>query len=275
VHLDEATLLWAAALVDETDPAELLAQVDVTVLAGIVARADAATAPVDAAARVLVEVVRTRPFPTGNAAIGWLAAVEVLAGARCRVAAGQDRVVALCADVRSGAAGATDVVAALRSWLVEEGIACPACGRRVYADEATGPRRAMPGASRFELTARCAFEHGRHDRSGRPLAPATRRPVERRLPVIAHGACGSFLVAGDRATVVVSPFCDDPPIVRVGEVDEVNAGDLVGRWDGLVERSSPLGFVPADAARPDEGGHVDLGRLRRALVGAGVGTGAV
>ncbi|MGH9228690.1 MAG: hypothetical protein ACRD07_08160 [Acidimicrobiales bacterium] len=170
MYLDESKLVWAAALVEDVDPAELLARVDVAALVTIVAGADEAIGPIDAAARLLVRVVRDRPFLTGNAAIGWLAG-----------------------DYR----------------------------------------------------------------------------VEPRRQVLARGACGSFLLPGDRTNVVVSPFCDDPPIVRVVEVDEVRPGDLVGRWDRLVERSSTLGFVPADEARPDESGWVDLGRLRRALRDSG------
>jgi hypothetical protein len=269
--MDESTLVWAAALVNDVDPAEVLAQTDVAALAAIVARADEASEPVDVAAWLLVGVVQGRPFPTGNAAVGWLAALDVLAVATCRVTVDRARVVRLCDDIRQGALGPGAVAAVLRGWVVENGIACPACGRRVYASDPAARRLVMPGTSRFELTARCAFEHRGHDRCGRLAALPAPSPaghtVDRRLPVLARGACGSFLVAGDPTSVVVSPFCDDPPIVRVVEIGEICAGDLVGRWDRLVARSSTLGFVPADEARPDERGRVDVGRLRRALGG--------
>lgn len=265
MDLDESKLVWAAALVEDVDPAELLARLDVAALARIVADADEAIGPIDAAVRLLVRVVRDRPFRTGNAAIGWLAAVEVLAEAGWRVSVHRARVVRLCGDIREGLLSDGDAAAVLRRWVVEEGMACPACGRRVYVRDAAAGWRLMPGGSRFELTARCAFEHGRHDRSGRPVVARGDDRVEPRRPVLARGACGSFLLMGDRTNVVVSPFCDDPPIVRVAEVDEILPGDLVGRWDRIVERSSTLGFVPANEARPDESGCVDLDRLRRAL----------
>ena len=265
MYLDESKLVWAAALVADVDPDELLARVDVAALATIVADVDEAIGPIDAAARLLVRVVRDRPFLTGNAAIGWLAAVEVLAAAGWRVSVHRARVLRLCGDIREGVLSDADAAAVLGRWVVEDGRACPACGRRVYTRDAAAGWRLMPGGSRFELTARCAFEHGCHDRSGRSVVSPGYYRVEPRRQVLARGACGSFLVTGDRTNVVVSPFCDDPPIVRVVEVDEVRPGDLVGRWDRLVERSSTLGFVPANEARPDESGCVDLGRLRRAL----------
>ena len=153
MYLDESELVWAAALVEDVDPAELLARVDVASLATIVADADEATGPIDAAARLLVRVVRDRPFLNGNAAIGWLAAVEVLAAAGWRVSVRRARVVGLCGDIREGVLGHADAASALRRWVVEDGIACPACGRRVYTRDAAAGRRLMPGGSRFELTA--------------------------------------------------------------------------------------------------------------------------
>lgn len=264
-RIDEATLLWAAALVERIDPAELLTRVDLRALTVIVAEADACTDPVDAAAALLVGVVRDRPFHTSNAAVAWLAAVDVLAAARCRIAVDAAHVVELCDSIGSDALGPADVAAALRTWRVEDGVACPACGRRVYRLDAAARRSMMPGTARFELVARCAFEHGVHGRAGRPIDPPADRLVEPHQPVLARGECGSFLVAGERASVVVSPFCDDPPIVRVVEADDVRPGDLVGRWDPLVERSRTVGFVPAEEVRLDAQGRVDLARLNRAV----------
>jgi hypothetical protein len=265
--LDESRLVWVAALVQGVDPAESLSRVDVAVLVDIVAEADTVTEPVDAAAVLLVRIVRDRPFDGSNAAIGWLAAVELLAATHRRLAAPPADVVGLCESIRAGAAGSAGVAAVLRRWVDGDGdgMACPVCGRRVYVLDAAARRFVMPGTARFELTARCAFEHGSHDRSGRPTtAPAARRG-EPRQPVLARGVCGSFLVAGDAGAVVVSPFCDDPPIARVVEVGDVRPSDLVGRWDPLVGRSTTLGFVPADDVLPDESGCVDLDRLHRAL----------
>lgn len=267
--LDEAGLLWAAALVEGGDPARLLATVDVTALAAVVAEADVEVDPVDAAATLLVGVIRRRPFPASNAAIGWLASVDRLAASQLRVATVPAAVVELCDSVRVGVAGPGEVAAAMRTWVVEDGIACPACGRRVYAHDALARRLLPPVGAGFELTARCAFEHGSHDWSGRPIASPTTRPVEPSQPILARGECGSYLVAGEAGSVAVSPFCDDPPIVRVVEVEDLRPGDLVGRWDSFIERTTTLGFVFADEAAPDERGRVDLVRLRRALRAAG------
>src|SRR5690606_7765440 len=129
--------------------------------------------------------------------------------------------------------------------------ACPACGRRVYARDHLARRSVAPAGARFELTARCSYEHGSHDRAGRPIAPRPTRPVERSEPILARGDCGSFLVAGTSGTLAVSPFCDDPPVMRVVEVGDLHPGDLVGRWGPLIERSTTIGFVPAHEVAPD------------------------
>ena len=276
--VDEARILWAAALVEGLDPAELLVTVDVGALAAVVADADTEVDAVDAAAALLVAMVRRRPFPAANAAIGWLAGVELLRESRLRIEADAGAVVALCERITAGGAALDEVRALLRAWLVEDGIPCPACGRRVYADD-PGARHATRGAGGgYELRARCAVEHGGHDREGRPVSPPPARPAASRQPVLARGTCGSFLVADEAGGVAVSPFSDEPPLVRVVQVGELRAGDLVGRWDGLVRRSTTLGFVPAGEAAPDESDLVDLARLARALrhgrrhlAGAGVG----
>jgi prophage maintenance system killer protein len=270
---DEAGVLWAAALVEGVDPARLLTSVDVTALSVAVAEAAAERDPVDVAAVLLVELVRRRPFPASNAAIAWLATVDLLAASSIRLVVEPDEAVELCRAIGGGAAGRAEVAAAVRGRVVEVGLVCPVCGRRVHAGtdalDELARRLVPPGGTAFELTARCAFEHGVHDRSGRPVAAVAARAGDARQPVLARGACGSFLVAGEGGSVAVSPYCDDPPLVRVVEVDEVHPGDLVGRWDPLVRRSTPLGVVPADEAAPDEQGCVDLDRLRRALRAGG------
>ncbi|HEX2849050.1 MAG TPA: hypothetical protein VHN98_00785 [Acidimicrobiales bacterium] len=266
--VDEATLLWAAALVEGVDPAALLERLEgaaLATLAGVAADVEETTEPLEAAARLLVRMVRDRPFPADNAAIGWLAAVELLAAAHWRVEVDPRSVADLCGRVRDGAIENAEVASVLGRWAVADGVACPACGRRVYVLDAAARRVLLPGVADFELRARCAFEHGHHDRSGRPIAAREERPAEAPQPVLAWGECGSFLVAGDGASLVISPCGDDPPTVRVVEVDDVRPADLVGRWDRLVARSSTLGVIAAGAAQPDERGTVDLASVRRAL----------
>lgn len=267
--LDEAACVWAAALAVGVDPVQLSATVDVAALAVVVADADVAADPVDAAARLLVGMVRRRPFPAPNASIGWLTSVDWLARRQLRVVADPPAVVELCGSIRAGSAEPAEVAAAMRAWVIADGIACPVCGRRVYARDPLARRSLAPVGGRFELTARCAFEHRTHDKSGRPMASPTTRPVEGSQPILATGECGSFLVAGEAGSVAVSPLLDDPPIVRVVEIDDLRPGDLVGRWDSLIERSTTLGFVSADEAAPDELGRIDLTRLHRALRAGG------
>ena len=80
-------------------------------------------------------------------------------------------------------------------------------------------------------------------------------------------AAGSLLVAvaGAAGSVIVTPSCDEPPIVRVVAVAELHAGDLVGPWDALVARSRTIGFAPATEVDVDGDDRIDLDRLQRAL----------
>lgn len=237
--LDEATLLCTAAFVLDVDPRTVLDAVDVAELAALAAEVGAVADPVDAAAHLLVRVVRARPFPRANAAIGWLAAVDLLRAHGRFVQVRTARVVALCDEIRAG----SDAVApVLRSWSTLA-ITCPACGRSVYALDHSR-RRVQPGFSRYELVARCSFEHGAHDRAGRERPRPVPREHPQHVPILARGECGSFAVALDGRTLVVAPYCDDPVIHRVVEVGDVSPGDLLGRWDALVGRSSTVRFVP-------------------------------
>jgi hypothetical protein len=239
-RLDEAGLVWAAALVTGAAPADVVDAVDVAALSALVAEVDAIHDPVRAAAHLLARVVLERPFPMANAAIGWLATVELLQERGLHTAARPRDVVELCAAIRAGRA---DVAAQLRRWSTRSGFRCPACDRTVYEFSATGPR-VLHGTSRAELTARCAFEHRSHDRHGGALATSSPSPIA--PAVLARGDCGSVAVAVDGRTLVLSPYCDEPAIYRVSEVGEVSPGDLVGRWDALVARATTVGFVPAD-----------------------------
>lgn len=266
---DEASLLWVAAFVEEVDPLVVLDRVDMAELAALVAEIDAIEEPIDAAARLLVRVVRDGPFPTSNNAIGWLAAVDLLRVAQLRIDMRAPRIAALCRSIRTDELDVVEVASVLRHHVVLQGMACPACGKRVYVRDAAARRGLMPGATRFELTARCAFEHGGHDRRGQPVEPAPERVVSSCQPVLARGACGSFLVAGAGRGLVLSPYCDEPPIYRVVEVVDIVPGDLVGRWDLLVERSSTVGFVHAEAVCADDLDRVDLDRLDAALAHGG------
>ena len=237
-RIDEASLVCAAALVLEVTPADVLEEVEIAGLTALVATVDAIEDAARAAAHLLERIVLDRPFPRSSAAIGWLAAVDLLRAEGQHVDARPQDVVALCAAIRAGTA---DVVGQLRRWSTPSGFACPACGRTVYAF-ATARTPVLHGTSRTELTARCAFEHRRHDRRGRTRDAD--EPVERDRTVLARGECGSVALAVGGRTVIVSPYCDDPLIRRVSEVDDVSPGELLGRWDALVARATTIAFVP-------------------------------
>lgn len=258
-----ATLVWVAATVVGVEPTILLTQTDLHALPAVIADCAPSADPIRDAAATLVSICRRRPFPRFNDAIAWLAAVEVVTRTGDRVRAPEHRVIDLCRSVRSGALGVDDVARELEAWRETVGLRCPACRRRVYAG-----REGVMGhpslSSGYELTARCSFEHGAHDRHGRPNPPPQRTRTPRSTPVVATGACGSMLVVDDDGALIVSPSCDDPPLFRVVVPDSVGAGDLVGRWDRLVARSRTLGFVDSRAVTLDPHGHLDSSALRAA-----------
>ncbi len=271
---DEGTLVWAAATVLRADPTEVLTRTDLAALDAVVVAATR-TDPVEAAAALLVTTIRERPFPHANVAIAWLAAADLLAAAGRRVAMDAADAVDLCTAITTAQTSTVqlstaeistaEVAGALRASLVRAGTACPACGRHVYADQPSARHTMTPGAGRYELTARCAFEHRAHDRRGNDLARPAEAPRPRRHPVLARGACGSYLVVGPDGGIVVSPWTDEPAVVRVARVGDVAPGDLVGSWSRLVAQSRPIGFAPAESAQPDADDLVDLTRLRAAL----------
>jgi len=72
-------LVLAAAEVTGLHPDDVLADTDVEVVVGIAERARDIDDPAAAASEVLVGVAAGRPFPRGNAATAWLAAMHELA----------------------------------------------------------------------------------------------------------------------------------------------------------------------------------------------------
>ena len=166
-------LVWAAALVADREPAEVLATADVALLIDIAEDVAALDDPVEAAALLLVRLVGERPFAGPASAIGWLAAVDVLRVAGRPVRAEPREVRRLCRSLRGSADDRQRAVDALRRWSSPPGIPCPACGRCVYADDPTTCAIVRRHATTYELTARCAYEHRAHGRSGRELARAT------------------------------------------------------------------------------------------------------
>jgi prophage maintenance system killer protein len=168
---DPAAIVWAAALVEERDPDDVLAGADEARLTQITAEVDAFDDPVEAAALLLVRLVQDRPFAGSASAIAWLAAVDLLRMEGLPVRATAKEVRALCRSLRSGRAAPPAAAAQLRRWTTPPGLPCPACGQRVYADDARTRALVARHATAYELTGRCAYEHRSHDRLGRTRAP--------------------------------------------------------------------------------------------------------
>src|SRR5205085_11839814 len=78
VTLDEADLSLVAAAASRADERALVDEVDVAALARISARSEEASTALEAGAAVLLGVLHERPFPSGNEAAAWLAAVHLL-----------------------------------------------------------------------------------------------------------------------------------------------------------------------------------------------------
>jgi hypothetical protein len=172
-RLDEAALVWAAALVQDRDPAEVLAGADTTALTRIVHEVADIVDPVDAGARLLVELLQQRPFPGPASAIAWLAVVDLMRSAGHPVRATTQEVRTLCRSVRSGRRATEGAATALRRWTAPPGLPCPVCDRRVYADDPMTRSLVARHGTPYELTSRCAYEHRAHDRSGRAYASVT------------------------------------------------------------------------------------------------------
>ncbi len=177
-RLSETELVWLAAAAAGTTPDDLLARTDMGALARVDAEADRRDPDGDGdlhhAARLLLAVVRERPFPDdANAAAGWLAAAFVLERAGVRVRSHRRTEVVTFVAGLDERTPLVDVVVGLEriasgggrrlAWL------CPACGRELYARERRDRRAVTVGVTAYELTARCWFEHRAHDRAGRPF----------------------------------------------------------------------------------------------------------
>jgi hypothetical protein len=185
-RLDEADLVHVAAVATGTPPERVLARCHVGGLAAVVAAVEQGTCGLDSAALAVLEVGRRRPFAAGNAMTAWLAAAHLLAGDGLRLRIGHR-----AASTVFGASAeleVEDVVTVIEAhterrlptvrralrWLVRPvppagpGLFwCPACGRPLVQrrhDLVAGGMWAE--AARLERVARCAVEHGGHDRSG-------------------------------------------------------------------------------------------------------------
>jgi len=186
--LDEAGLVQVAAAASGARPDDVLTTCDVAQLASVAAALETATSSRDAAARVVLEVARRRPFRRDNAAVAWLAAAVVLAGDGLRLRIGGTTAAAVVeASPRLGPAEVGEILdqhvepclprgrRALRRLIGPRPLdgpglfPCPACGRLLVQR-----RHDLVGsgvwadAARAERVARCAVEHGGHGRRGEP-----------------------------------------------------------------------------------------------------------
>ena len=186
--LDEADLVHVAAVAAGISPERVLAACDVAGLASVAAALEGATCGLDGAALVVLEVGRRRPFAAGNAATAWLAAAHLLTGDRLRLRIGPlaaTRVFGASAqlDVREVAAVIEAHTEPQRRFVgrVLRGLTrpvgpsgpgvhwCPACGRPLVQRRHDLAAEGMwVEAARLERVARCAVEHGHHDRLGLP-----------------------------------------------------------------------------------------------------------
>ena len=266
---DDVELVLLAASANDLDPHEVLASADMAALARCAAAVEAAAPGAEAASVALVEVLRRRPFAAGNRAAAALACAYLLADAGGRTVA-DDVLVELVQAVEAGeVATATDAAAVL----AEAGASgrralpwpCPACGRRLHVVDDRRGRRTLVSHDPTELRARCAQEHGVHDRSGRAVAPPERRSTERWAPVLQEpaGGAGSLLVLATDGPLLLTAVAAGWAVSRVGDLP-VSA--LVGRWSGLGADGSRLGEVDADAVVLDGArSHLDVPRLLDAL----------
>ena len=171
-RLDESTLVWIAACAMKCEPEAVLATVDVAALARVVSACEAAGDVVAEAAAVLTATIEHRPFPTANRASAFLAAACVLESARIRTRPISTEIAAIVECTVDAEQRLRDLVTAGTRAERYLPYPCPACGRRLrYRAEEFGPVSAnFVGTSRYELTARCWYEHRVHSRAGTPLA---------------------------------------------------------------------------------------------------------
>jgi hypothetical protein len=306
VTVDEGDLVWVAAVASGMESGAVLDGCDVAGLARVVARCELAGNPIDEAAAALVGIAREQPFPRANAAAAWLAAAHLLAGASLGVRAGEDELVSLVSAARSGSVGEAAAGAALAGWVEWReprggpvrralrwlvapavpavpgagddhiGRVCPACGRALRAEErdARGIRMAWVGTDRFELTARCWYEHRAHGRDGRPLPEPPASPPSRDTrwcPVASADSAqppGSFcaFVPAGGLLFLAEPAGPGAGGYRVVAVPGAEVSDLLGSWPRLSRRGRELARAPAAAVRFDAGGlALDLAHLAAAV----------
>lgn len=253
--LDEATLIHAAAVAGGTDPDALVDMVDVAGLASVVAAAERAPSALHAAAVVVTELGRRRPFRGGDSSTAWLTAALLLDGEDRRLRIGPVAASAVfAAGDRLGVDGVASIIEehserrrsrfrrALRH-LTERRrsdgpgvVPCPSCGRLlVHRSHDVGSSSLWASTAWAERTARCAVVHGAHDRRGRTSAPLPE--PEDTWERVAEGPGGSALLIGSGGAAVVRPGRNGDEAVRL---PDVHASELVGDWDGLFRRGEPL-----------------------------------
>ena len=197
VTLDEADLVLVAAAALGADPQSLVDHANVAALARISARSEEAATAIEAGATVLLEIVHERPFPTGNEAAAWLAAVHLLDRNAVALDISDGDAAALVRQVAAGASDRAATVSVLEHhasppqtqwrrvvrWLrTPRGAptpsvrawSCPTCDRTVLRAQIPG---GWYGAIPSELVALCARQHGTHDRYGREISVARQRAL--------------------------------------------------------------------------------------------------
>lgn len=173
--LDEGWLVWVAAAATGLPPDDVLATADIGALVGVVAEVELTTAGSERAIALLRGIARRRPFATDNRAAAWLACVIVLDADGVTTVAEDADVVEIVDELVRGSLSDADALVRLTRHPVPAPRvvgSCPACGRplHLFDHERLGSQPVLIGSSRYELVARCWFEHRVHDRSGRPFA---------------------------------------------------------------------------------------------------------
>jgi hypothetical protein len=261
--VDESWLLWVAAVATEQAPEAVLRDADVAAVVSVVAAVEAVADPVDRAVAVLDAVLVRRPFGPGSRAVAWLSAVMVMAEAGRTVTVGDDEGWALVAAAERGDLSQRELAARLRSASagasrrVRVAGRCPSCSRtlHVLAHERVGGQLVLVGSSRFELMARCWYEHRAHDRDGGTLQPApdgtapAGTAADGWRPVVSGCSSGTFLVLVDDGVLVFVPAGPDQYAVFTRR--EVSAGELTARWDALASAQGHVADVPSAAVRMD------------------------
>jgi prophage maintenance system killer protein len=295
VSFDEADLVIVASAATGIDAATLLAATDVAELANICASIEAEGRPVEAAAKVFIEVVRRQPFPEHNVPAAWLAATHLLKLAGLDVRVGVHDLSRTLEAIEQGETGTSTVAELLRRAakprprLLGRGLRalfrpgrpgaisasrrCPACGRVLLLDlveAAHIPGDGSPQA-RAELTAHCWRRHRvhpslRHGTAVEPsLAGTEEVPAEADWSPVVIGPTANgdrqLLAFTSSGALVLHPSSDTPEI-EVVLVRHLEASQLVGDWRPAVEAGEHLGTVPRDAVRFDaDADQIDLGRL--------------